>query len=126
MKKIAFYTLGCKVNQSDTASMEKLFRDAGFEIVGFEDDADIYLINTCVVTNMGQSKSRKIIHRAARKEPKPLIVVTGCYPQAAPDEVAHIEGVDLLIGNQDRSRVVDLVRERLGEDPTDAPINVRP
>jgi threonylcarbamoyladenosine tRNA methylthiotransferase MtaB len=123
MKKIAFYTLGCKVNQSDTASMEKLFRDAGFEIVGFEDDADIYLINTCVVTNMGQSKSRKIIHRAARKEPKPLIVVTGCYPQAAPDEVAHIEGVDLLIGNQDRSKVVDLVRERLGEDPTDAPIN---
>lgn len=123
MKKIAFYTLGCKVNQSDTASMEKLFQDAGFEIVGFEDDADIYLINTCVVTNMGQSKSRKIIHRAARKDPKPLIVVTGCYPQAAPDEVAHIEGVDLLIGNQDRSKVVDLVRERLGEDPAEAPIN---
>lgn len=123
MKKIAFYTLGCKVNQSDTASMEKLFRDAGFEIVGFEDDADIYLINTCVVTNMGQSKSRKIIHRAARKEPKPLIVVTGCYPQAAPEEVAHIEGVDLLIGNQDRGRVVELVRERLGEDSTEAPIN---
>ena len=87
MKKIAFYTLGCKVNQSDTASMEKLFRDAGFQIVDFEEPADICLINTCVVTNMGQSKSRKIIHRAARRDPKPLIVVTGCYPQTSPDEV---------------------------------------
>ena len=99
MKKIAFYTLGCKVNQSDTASMEKLFRDAGYEIVDFEEPADICLINTCVVTNMGQSKSRKIIHRAARRDPKPLIVVTGCYPQTSPDEVVHIDGVDLIIGN---------------------------
>ena len=123
MKKIAFYTLGCKVNQSDTASMEKLFRDAGFQIVDFEEPADICLINTCVVTNMGQSKSRKIIHRAARRDPKPLIVVTGCYPQTSPDEVVHIDGVDLIIGNQDRSKVVELVRERLGESPDEAPIN---
>ena len=72
MKKIAFYTLGCKVNQSDTASMEKLFREAGFTIVDFEQPADIYLINTCVVTNMGQSKSRKMIRRAAKRDPKPL------------------------------------------------------
>ena len=123
MKKIAFYTLGCKVNQSDTASMEKLFRDAGFQIVDFEEPADICLINTCVVTNMGQSKSRKIIHRAARRDPKPLIVVTGCYPQTSPDEVVHIDGVDLIIGNQDRSKVVELVRERMGESPDEAPIN---
>ena len=71
---------------------------------GFEEPADICLINTCVVTNMGQSKSRKIIHRAARRDPKPLIVVTGCYPQTSPDEVVHIDGVDLIIGNQDRSK----------------------
>lgn len=125
MKKIAFYTLGCKVNQSDTASMEKLFREAGFTIVDFEQPADIYLINTCVVTNMGQSKSRKMIRRAAKRDPKPLIVVTGCYPQTSPDEVAHIDGVDLLIGNQDRSKVVELVQQRLQEDEAEqaVPLN---
>ncbi len=96
MKKIAFYTLGCKVNQSDTASMEKLFREAGFTIVDFEQPADIYLINTCVVTNMGQSKSRKMIRRAAKRDPKPLIVVTGCYAELAPDQLAEL-GADAVV-----------------------------
>ena len=85
MKTIAFYTLGCKVNQSDTASMEKLFRNAGYKVVDFSSKADVYLINTCVVTNMGQSKSRKIIHKAVRQGPNALVVVTGCYPQTFPD-----------------------------------------
>ena len=86
MRKIAFYTLGCKVNQSDTASMERLFREAGYEIVDFAEKADIYLINTCVVTNMGQRKSRQMIHRAIRKNPNAFIVVSGCYPQTAAEE----------------------------------------
>ena len=114
MSKIAFYTLGCKVNQADTASMEQLFTKAGYTIVPFTEPADVYLINTCVVTNMGQSKSRKIIHRAVRNNPQALVVVTGCYPQTAPEEVAAIEGVDLIIGTQDRKNIVELVAKAGG------------
>ena len=120
MRTIAFYTLGCKVNQADTASMEKLFAQGGYKIVDFAEAADVYLINTCVVTNMGQSKSRKIIHRAARKSGSPLLVVTGCYPQTSPEEVAKIEGVDLLVGNQDRKNIVKLVDEALAKRPDNA------
>ena len=125
MKTIAFYTLGCKVNQSDTASMEKLFEQDGFSVVPFDEDhpAEIVLINTCVVTNAGQGKSRRIIHRVSRMKPKPLIVVTGCYPQTAPDEVLEIPGVDILIGSQDRKQVVELVKQRLEENPEAAPLN---
>ena len=93
MRKIAFYTLGCKVNQADTASMEEIFRKAGYEIVPFNQAADVYLINTCVVTNNGQRRSRQIINRAVRHNPLSLTVVTGCYPQTAPEEVKAIEGV---------------------------------
>ncbi len=113
MAKIAFYTLGCKVNQADTASMENLFLRGGHQITGFEDDADVYIINTCVVTNTGQRKSRQTIHRAIRKNPNALIVVTGCYPQTAAEEVKAIAGVDMIIGNQDRAQIVKLVEERL-------------
>lgn len=113
MKKIAFYTLGCKVNQADTASMEEIFRAAGYEIVDFNKPADIYLINTCVVTNTGQRKSRQIINRAVRNHPLSLVVVTGCYPQTVADEVRAIEGVDVIIGNQERGRIVELVEESL-------------
>jgi threonylcarbamoyladenosine tRNA methylthiotransferase MtaB len=113
MKRISFYTLGCKVNQSDTASMEKLFQDAGYTIVPFDEPSDICLINTCVVTNVGQGKSRRMIRRTAKRDPKPLIVVTGCYPQTSPDEVASLEGVDLMVGTQDRKRIVELVESRL-------------
>lgn len=113
MKRIAFYTLGCKVNQADTASMEAIFRKAGYKVVGFNEQADIYLINTCVVTNMGQRKSRQIINRAVRSNPLALTVVTGCYPQTAPDEVKNIAGVDVIIGNQERGRIVELAEQAL-------------
>ena len=113
MRKIAFYTLGCKVNQADTASMEEIFRQAGYEIVDFAAQADVYLINTCVVTNTGQRKSRQIINRAVRRNPLSLTVVTGCYPQTAPEEVRAIEGVDVIIGNQERGRIVELVEQAL-------------
>lgn len=125
MRKIAFYTLGCKVNQSDTASMERLFREAGYEIVDFAEKADIYLINTCVVTNMGQRKSRQMIHRAIRKNPNAFIVVSGCYPQTAAEEVKAIQGVDLIIGNQDRAAVVTLVEAAATEQSIDAYDNVK-
>ena len=125
MRKIAFYTLGCKVNQSDTASMERLFREAGYEIVDFAEKSDIYLINTCVVTNMGQRKSRQMIHRAIRKNPNAFIVVSGCYPQTAAEEVKAIQGVDLIIGNQDRAAVVTLVEAAATEQSIDAYDNVK-
>lgn len=119
MAKIAFYTLGCKVNQADTASMENLFLRSGHQLVSFDGEADVYIINTCVVTNTGQRKSRQTIHRAIRKKPNALIVVTGCYPQTAAEEVKAIAGVDMIIGNQDRAQIVQLVEERLAHRQTD-------
>lgn len=119
MAKIAFYTLGCKVNQADTASMENLFLRSGHQLVNFDGEADVYIINTCVVTNTGQRKSRQTIHRAIRKNPNALIVVTGCYPQTAAEEVKAIAGVDMIIGNQDRAQIVQLVEERLAHRQTD-------
>lgn len=119
MAKIAFYTLGCKVNQADTASMENLFLRSGHQLVSFDGEADVYIINTCVVTNTGQRKSRQTIHRAIRKNPNALIVVTGCYPQTAAEEIKAIAGVDMIIGNQDRAQIVQLVEERLAHRQTD-------
>ena len=119
MAKIAFYTLGCNVNQADTASMENLFLRSGHQLVSFDGEADVYIINTCVVTNTGQRKSRQTIHRAIRKNPNALIVVTGCYPQTAAEEVKAIAGVDMIIGNQDRAQIVQLVEERLAHRQTD-------
>lgn len=119
MAKIAFYTLGCKVNQADTASMENLFLRSGHQLISFDGEADVYIINTCVVTNTGQRKSRQTIHRAIRKNPNALIVVTGCYPQTAAEEVKAIAGVDMIIGNQDRAQIVQLVEERLAHRQTD-------
>ena len=119
MAKIAFYTLGCKVNQADTASMENLFLRSGHQLVSFDGEADVYIINTCVVTNTGQRKSRQTIHRAIRKNPNALIVVTGCYPQTAAEEVKAIAGVDMIIGNQNRAQIVQLVEERLAHRQTD-------
>lgn len=124
MKRIAFYTLGCKVNQADTASMEAIFRKAGYQVVGFNEQADIYLINTCVVTNMGQRKSRQIINRAVRSNPLALTVVTGCYPQTAPDEVKNIAGVDVIIGNQERGRIVELAEQALAAKQNEVLDNV--
>lgn len=119
MAKIAFYTLGCKVNQADTASMENLFLRSGHQLVSFDGEADVYIINTCVVTNTGQRKSRQTIHRAIRKNPNALIMVTGCYPQTAAEEVKAIAGVDMIIGNQDRAQIVQMVEERLAHRQTD-------
>ena len=107
--RVAFHTLGCKVNQSDTAAMEALFREAGHAIVPVEEAADVYVINTCVVTNVGQKKSRQMIRRLAREHPEALIVVTGCYPQTAVDEVRQIPGVGLIVGNQHRAQLLALV-----------------
>lgn len=92
---------------------------SGHQLVSFDGEADVYIINTCVVTNTGQRKSRQTIHRAIRKNPNALIVVTGCYPQTAAEEVKAIAGVDMIIGNQDRAQIVQLVEKRLAHRQTD-------
>jgi threonylcarbamoyladenosine tRNA methylthiotransferase MtaB len=106
--KVAFHTLGCKVNQNDTESLTGLFRSRGYEIAPFEPGADIYVINTCTVTKLGEGKSRQSIRKAVGYHPK-AVVVTGCYPQVAPEEVAAISGVDLIIGMAERPQIVELV-----------------
>ncbi|MFZ5826097.1 MAG: tRNA (N(6)-L-threonylcarbamoyladenosine(37)-C(2))-methylthiotransferase MtaB [Bacillota bacterium] len=112
-KRVAFTTLGCKVNQYDSEAMMALFRRAGYQIVNFQDPADVYIINTCTVTGRGAAKSRNLIRNAIRRSPLSVVAVTGCYTQTAPDEVAGIPGVSLIIGNQDRNRVVELCEQAM-------------
>ncbi|MFD0958623.1 tRNA (N(6)-L-threonylcarbamoyladenosine(37)-C(2))-methylthiotransferase MtaB [Paenibacillus chungangensis] len=111
MPTVAFYTLGCKVNFYDTEAIWQLFKNEGYEQVDFETTADVYLINTCTVTNTGDKKSRQIIRRAVRRNPDAIIAVTGCYAQTSPAEIMAIEGVDLVIGTQDRDKIMDFVRQ---------------
>ncbi|HZW82833.1 MAG TPA: radical SAM protein, partial [Candidatus Deferrimicrobium sp.] len=113
--KVAFYTLGCKVNQTETEALTGIFRAGGYEVVPFEEQADVYVINTCTVTNMGDRKSRQVIRRAAKLNPEGIVVVMGCYAQTSPEEVLKIPGVDLVVGTQQRGRILDLV-EGLRED----------
>lgn len=110
-KSVAFLTLGCKVNQIETQSMSKLFRQAGYAVKEFGEDADIYVINTCSVTAVGEKKSRQQIRRAHRMNPGAVIAVTGCYAQLAPEDIAAIEGVGLVIGTRDRQNIVRLAEE---------------
>lgn len=117
MPSVAFYTLGCKVNFYDTEAMWQLFKNEGYEQVDFETTtADVYVINTCTVTNTGDKKSRQIIRRAVRRNPDAVIAVTGCYAQTSPAEIMAIPGVDLVVGTQDRDKlmgfIADIQRDR--------------
>jgi threonylcarbamoyladenosine tRNA methylthiotransferase MtaB len=111
MKKVAFYTLGCKVNQYETEAMAELFEAEDYEVVDFEERADVYVINTCTVTNLSDRKSRQMIRRARRKNEDAIIAVVGCYAQTSPDEVSNIPGVNLIIGTKQRNKIVDYIRE---------------
>jgi threonylcarbamoyladenosine tRNA methylthiotransferase MtaB len=108
-KKAAFFTLGCKVNYCETESLQALFEQAGYRITGFEDQADVYVINTCTVTGESDHKSRKAIRRARRRSPEALIVATGCYTQGAPEQIRQMSQVDLLIGNRERENLPRIV-----------------
>lgn len=104
-KKAAFFTLGCKLNFSETSTIAGSFKEVGFERVEFDDKADVYVINTCSVTNQGDKESRNIIRRAVKKNPDAMIIVVGCYSQLKPEEVGHIEGVDLVLGTQEKFHI---------------------
>lgn len=108
-KKAAFLSLGCKVNSYETEAMRELFRTAGAQIVDFEECADIYVVNTCTVTNIADRKSRQMLHRAKKKNPESIVAAVGCYVQAAGEELKHDLAVDVLIGNNRKNEIVKLV-----------------
>ena len=111
--KVAIYTLGCKVNLYESEVIMNSFKKSGYEIVDFEDNADIVIINTCTVTNTADKKSRNIIRQAVKKHEKAVIVVMGCYSQVRSADIKEIDGVDIIIGNTKKSKVVSLVEEYL-------------
>lgn len=116
MPKVALTTLGCKVNQFETETMEGLFKKSGYDIVPFEEKADFYVINTCSVTSLGDRKSRQIIRRAQRTNDKAIIAVCGCYSQVHPEEIKAIEGVRVVLGTKERSKIVEYVEQAARED----------
>jgi len=115
LAKIAFYTLGCKVNTYDTESVWEVFKEAGYERVSFDETADVYIINTCTVTNQSDSKSRKITRQAVRRNENAVVVVMGCYAQVAAEELALIDGVDIITGTKNRREILRLVEEIVDE-----------
>lgn len=113
MNKVAFFTLGCKVNQYETEAMIEAFDKKGYEIVDYNGYSDIYIINTCTVTSMGAKKSRQVIRRALDYNKDAFIAVVGCYPQIAPREVSNIDGVQLIVGTDCRSKIVEFVEDAI-------------
>ncbi len=110
MKKVALYTLGCKVNAYETEAMQELLAGQGYEIVAFEEKADIYIINTCSVTNMADRKSRQMLHRARKRNPEAVVAAAGCYVQAAGEALLQDGAVDILVGNNEKHRLPEILR----------------
>ena len=108
-KIVGFHTLGCKVNQSETEAMAALFRADGYELGSFEGYCDVYVINTCTVTHAGDRKSRQMIRRAKQKNKNAIVVVTGCYAQTSPEDIAAIPDVDIILGTNNRHVIVEMV-----------------
>lgn len=120
MTTVAFHTLGCKVNHYETEGIWNMFKDNGYERVDFNRQSDVYVINTCTVTNTGDKKSRQVIRRAIRKNPESIVCVTGCYAQTSPGEIMEIPGVDIIVGTQNRRKMLDYIEEH---KKTREPIN---
>lgn len=115
MKTAAFYTLGCKVNQYETEAMSEIFSKNGYKIADFNEVCDVYVINTCTVTSIGDRKSRQMIRRAKHLNPNSIVAVVGCYSQVSPDEVAKIEGVNIILGTKDRKNLCEIADKMLAE-----------
>lgn len=109
MKRAASFALGCKVNQYESEAIAELFQEKGYEIVSIEEEADVYVINTCTVTNFGDKKSRQLIRKVKRQNENAIVAVVGCYAQTAPQELMQVEGVNLVIGTKDRAQIVEMV-----------------
>lgn len=117
-KRAALHNLGCKVNAYETDAMQELLEHAGYEIVAFTDVADVYVINTCSVTNMADRKSRQMIHRAKKKNPHAIVVAAGCYVQTSTEEVLADLAVDIVIGNNQKNHLVERIAEFEAKNPT--------
>lgn len=125
MSTVAFHTLGCKVNHYETDTIWQLFQQNGYDKVDFDDKADVYVINTCTVTNTGDKKSRQSIRRAVRRNPDAVVAVTGCYAQTSPDEILAIPGVDVIVGTQGRDKLLDYIEQhRAKRQPVNAVKNI--
>ena len=111
--RVCFYTLGCKVNLNETGALEQMFRANGFTIAQENEPADVFVVNSCTVTNFGDQKSRKWLRRKKRENPGAVTVLTGCYPQAFPEEAAQFTEADLVCGNGDRKAILDNVLKLL-------------
>ena len=109
--RVGFCTLGCKLNFSESSTIARAFEQEGYTRVEINDPADVYVINTCSVTEHADKKCRNLIRRLVRSNPRALIAVTGCYAQLKPQEVAAIEGVDIVAGNNDKDKIVRLIKE---------------
>lgn len=120
MPTVAFHTLGCKVNHYETEGIWNMFKAQSYERVDFDRQADVYVINTCTVTNTGDKKSRQTIRRAVRKNPEAVVCVTGCYAQTSPGEIMEIPGVDVVVGTQNRKKMIGYIEEHL---ETREPVN---
>ncbi|MET4560410.1 threonylcarbamoyladenosine tRNA methylthiotransferase MtaB [Lysinibacillus parviboronicapiens] len=124
-KTVALNTLGCKVNHYETEAIWQLFKDDGYERTEFDRQADVYVINTCTVTNTGDKKSRQVIRRAIRQNPDAVICVTGCYAQTSPAEIMAIPGVDIVVGTQDRTKMLGYIEQYRDErQPINAVRNI--
>ena len=113
--KAALHNLGCKVNSYETEAMTQLLKKAGYEIVSFQDQADVYIINTCSVTNMADRKSRQMLHKAKKQNPNAVVVATGCYVQTATEKVAQDLSIDLVVGNNRKKDIVEILNEYYAE-----------
>ena len=107
VKRVAFHTLGCKLNFSETAEISRGFNRHGFKKVDYRDEADIYVLNTCSVTENADKEARKLIRQAKRRNPASAIVVIGCYAQLNPDEIAAIDGVNLILGTEEKFNLLE-------------------
>src|SRR6478609_3532040 len=110
-RTVAFHTLGCKLNFSETSTLSRMLENEGFEKKEFDDQADVYVINTCSVTDNADKECRHLVRRIQRKSPESLVVITGCYAQLKPKEIAAIPGVDLVLGAAEKFNIVQHVKE---------------
>src|SRR5690606_34230212 len=110
-KKVAFYTLGCKLNFSETSSIGRIFKDAGYEATPFHSQADVYVINTCSVTDHADKKCRKVVKEALKYSPHAYITIVGCYAQLKPKEIADIPGVDMVLGAAEKFNIIDHIND---------------
>ena len=110
-KKVALHNLGCKVNAYEVEAMQQLLEEAGYEIVPFEPGADVYLINTCTVTNIADRKSRQMLHKAKKMNPDAIVIAAGCYVQTDEGKLDKDEAVDLILGNNQKGNIVQVLEE---------------